>query len=339
MAVRFSAIALLILALMTDRTPNAVRADGDSSNANRPIHLYASAHFGPIGAIKASTPGSASAVINGRAATGEQMIWGGELIEAPSDRSLRVSFDSIGQVTLDRGTMVRFGTALANPYDTGRHVLIASLVNGGLRVNLEREAGAYIEAAGSSFTASLSAQFRVNVSEGRASVETITGNVAVDQQPTGQRRYILRPVAGQGATLSVAARSTRQIQIQVTDENDRPIPDLPILFSLGSPCLGSLGLGAGAGVLSKEKTDNRGIAAVPWIAGAAKCKGAITANVEGTQDSFTFQTEVREQGFFSARNSVLLGAAAAGVGIGIAVSKSGGTKDPIAPVPPPQVRP
>jgi hypothetical protein len=339
MATRFSAIALLILALITGRTPNAVRADGDGSNTDRPIRLYASARFGPIGAITGSTLASSAAVINGQRAGGEQMIWGGELIEAPLDRTLRVSFDSIGQVTLDRGTMVRFGTALANPDDAGRQVLIASLVNGGLHVKLARESGAYIEAAGSIFTASPSAQFSVNVAEGRASVETIAGAVAAEQQPAAQRRYILRPVAGQGATLSVAARSTRQIQIQVTDENDRPIPDLPILFSLGSPCLGSLGLGAGAGVLSKEKTDNRGIAAVPWIVGAAKCKGAITANVEGTQDSFTFQTEVREQSFFSLRNSVLLGAAAAGAGIGIAVTKSGGTKDPIAPVPPPQVRP
>lgn len=336
MATRIPAVVLLILALITGFSPNAARTDGDGAEADRPVRLYASARFGPIGVIREN---SSAVVINGRACGGEQMIWGGELIEAPSDRSLRVSFDSVGQVIIDRGTMARFATSLANPENGGRHVLVASVVNGGLNVKLEQDACAYVEAAGSSFTASRGSRFRVSVAEGLASVETIEGAVTVGQQPAGQRRYILRPVAGQGATLSVSARSTRQVQIQVTDENDRPIPDLPLLFSLGSPCLGSLGIGAGAGTLFKEKTDRRGIAAVPWIAGAAKCKGAITVKVEGTDDSFTYQTEVSQSGFWTARNSVLVGAAAAAAGIGIALANGGASKEPIIPVPPPQVRP
>jgi hypothetical protein len=341
MATRYSAIALLLItALIVSLTPNAVRADGNDSNADRPVRLYSSAHFGPIGAIRGNSPAGSSVVINGRLAGSEQMIWGGELIEAPFDRSVRVSFDTIGQVTLDRGAMVRFGTALANPNDAGRHILIASLINGSLQVKLEQEAGAYVEAGGASFTASRNARFSVNVYEGLVSVETISGTVTAGDQTTGQRRYILRPPQGQGATLSVAARSTRQVQIQVTDENDRPVPDLALLFSLGDPCLGSLGIGAGAGTLFREKTDNRGIATVPWIVGAAKCAGSIIIKVEGSEASFTYQAEVRTQGFFSARNSLLLGAAAAaGIGIGVAVTNNGGNKEPITAVPPPQVRP
>jgi hypothetical protein len=88
----------------------------------------------------------------------------------------------------------------------------------------------------------------------------------------------------------------------------------------------------------KEKTDNRGIASVPWITGAAKCKGVITAKVEGSNESFEFQAEVRKTNFLNARNSLLIGAAAA-AGIGIAVASSGGNKEPITPVPPPVVRP
>ena len=340
MASRFYAIALLlVLALITGLTPTAARADGDGSKADRPIRLYASARFGPIGAINENSAGVGEVFINGRVARGEQVIWGGELIEAPSDRSVRVSFDSIGQVTLNRGAMVRFGTALSNGDDAGRRVLVASLMNGGLHVNLAQEAGAYVEAAGSRFTASPNAQFQVNVSEGIVSFITKAGTVTTEQQPAGQRRYILRPVAGQGATLSVAARSTRQIQIQVTDENDRPVPDLAMLFSLGSPCLGSLGIGAGAGNLMKEKTDNRGIASVPWVVGAAKCKGAITVNVEGTDNSFTFQAEVRVPRFLNARNSALIGGALGGVLVGYFASQSGGNKEPITPVPPPVVKP
>jgi len=235
--------------------------------------------------------------------------------------------------------MARFGTALANPGD-GRHILIASLINGSLQVKLEQEAGAYVEAGGANFTASRNARFSVNVSEGLASVETMSGRVTAGEQTTGQRRYVLRPPQGQGATLSVAARSTRQVQIQVTDENDRPIPDVALLFSLGSPCLGSLGIGAGAGALFREKTDNRGIATVPWIVGAAKCAGAIVIKVEGAEASFTYQAEVRKPSFLSARNSLLLGAAAAaGIGVGVAVANGGGNKEQITAVPPPVVRP
>jgi hypothetical protein len=342
MASRLYAIALLlVLALITGLMPNAARADGDNAKADQPIRLYASARFGPIGAINSDSPGISRVIVNGRMARGEQMIWGGELIEVPLDRSVRVSFDSIGQVTLNRGAMVRFGTALANPDDAGRRVLVALLINGGLRVNLAQDAGAYIEAAGSRFTASRNAQFQMSVNEGAVSFNATAGTISVEQQPVGQRRYILRPVAGQGATLSVAARSTRQVQIQVTDENDRPVPDLAMLFSLGSPCLGSLGIGAGAGMLTREKTDNRGIASVPWVAGAAKCAGAITVNVEGTDASYVFQAQIRQLGFWTARNSLLVGAAAAaaGAGVGIAVSQTGGNKEPIVAVPPPQVRP
>jgi hypothetical protein len=343
MTTRYAAIAsLLIIALMVGMTPCAARADGDSSNADRPIRLYASAHFGPIGEVKDNSPAGSSVVINGRVAGSERMLWGGELIEAPRDRSIRVSFDLIGQVTLERGAMVRFGTALGNPDQAGRHILIASLINGGVQIKLAEDAGAYVEAAGSGFTASPSAEFRVNADDGFASLKTIAGTVTATQQPVTQRRYILRPVAGQGASLSVAARSTRQVQIQVTDENDRPVPDIPLLFSLGDPCLGSLGLGAGAGNLFREKTDNRGIASVPWIAGAARCAGSIEVKVEGTESSFTFQAQVTlRAGFFTVKKSLLIGgaAAAAGAGIGIAVANSGGNKDPITPVPPPEVRP
>jgi hypothetical protein len=342
MASRYSAIALLlVIALVNGLARTAALAYGDNQGADRPVRLYASARFGPIGAVKQNSLADSAVVINGRLSEGDQIIWGGELIEAPANRAVRVSFDSIGQVTLTRGAMVRFGTALADPEDAGRHVLIASLITGNMQIRLEPDSGAYVEAGGSRFTASRNARFSVTVEEGIATVETITGSVTTEQQPVGQRRYILRPPPGQGATLSVAARSTRQVQIQVTDENDRPIPDLPLLFSLGSPCLGSLGLGAGAGALFREKTDNRGIATVPWIAGAARCLGSITVKVEGTEDSFTYQSEVRQPSFWSVKNSLLVGAAAAaaGAGIGIAVTSGGGNKEPITPVPPPEIRP
>jgi hypothetical protein len=138
--------------------------------------------------------------------------------------------------------------------ETGRNVLVASLINDQLTVN---------------------------------------DTVKVAWQTAPPHRYTLRPPAGQGSSLSVAARSTRQLQIQVTDENDKPVADLAILFSLSDACLGTLGVGVGAGTTAREKTDNRGIATIPWVVGAAKCAGAIAAMVEGTTFAFTYQVAIR----------------------------------------------
>lgn len=339
---RFPAMALLLaFVLITGMAPKSAFADGDSTDTERPIRLYASARFGPIGSITDTSFAKQPVVINGRAVYGEQMIWGGEFIQSRAGQSVRVSFDSIGTVILADNAMVRFGTSHGTPGETGRNVLIASLMNGSLSVKLDEDAGAHIEAGGSRFTASQNAQFRVNVNQGRAALAHTAGTVTVEQ-PTVQQKFTLRPPAGQGSTLSVSARSTRQIQIQVTDENDRPVPDLPILFSLGDPCLGSIGLGAGAGTLFTSKTDNRGVATVPWIAGAAKCAGTIVAKVEGTENSFTYRAQVASSsGFWTARNTTLVIAAAAAAGIitGVVVANNGNGDEPIRQVPPPQVEP
>ena len=152
----------------------------------------------------------------------------------------------------------------------------------------------------------------------------------------------MRPVSS-GSQFSVRARSTRQVQVQVTDKNDKPLPDLPVLFSLGDPCLGSLGVAAVAGMTLVQKTDKRGIAAVPLVAGAARCASSITAKVEGTNASVTIKTNIVESksGFWSTQNTLIVAAAAAaavGVGVGLGVANSGG-RESITPVPPPNVKP
>jgi ABC-type Fe3+ transport system permease subunit len=128
----------------------------------------------------------------------------------------------------------------------------------------------------------------------------------------------------------------------VTDKNDKPLPDLPVLFSLGDPCLGSLAVaGVAAGAALRKKTDKRGIAAVVLTAGASKCAASITARVEGTNASVELKATVQErQGFWSARNTLIVAAvaAAAGIGIGLAVANSG-NNTPIRPVPPINVKP
>jgi hypothetical protein len=327
-------VVLMAVMLIVWPGLQSVAAAGDSGN--RPVKLTTTARFSPIGTM------TGRAMVDGRAFEGYAPIWGGEVIQAAVSQSLRVSLDGVGQITLANNAIARISTATGNTEEAGRNILVAALLNGSLSARLAADAGAYIEAAGSTLAAAPGAQFRVQIAEGHAALDNIVGNVTIEQQPAAGQRYILRPPAGQGSSLSVSSRSTRQLQIQVTDENDHPIPDLPILFSLANPCLGTLGVGLGAGTLFKGKTDKRGIASVPWITGAAKCADTILVRVEGTDSTFTYRAQVSGGGgnFFTARNTLIIGgiAAGAGVGIGLAVANSGGST-PIRPVPPPTVKP
>ena len=339
-------VACLTVALIAGFVPT--HASGHSNNdQHRPVTLSVTARFSPIGSIKLNSLSDTSIAIDGRIARGEVPIWGGELINVRVGRTAKVAFSSIGQVTLAQGAVVRFSTARATSSDAGHEVLVASLVSGSIDVKLEAAAAAYVEAGFSAITASRGGMFAVSMENGRAIVTTASGVVTTQDQPAPPQDVNIRvvddlgrPVAS-GSQFSVRARSTRQVQVQVTDKNDKPLPDLPVLFSLGNPCLGSLGLGAVAGMTLVQKTDNRGIAAVPLVAGAARCASSITAKVEGTNSSVTIQASVQSAtGFWSTQNTLIVAgaAAAAGVAAGLIVANAG-NDEPITPVPPPGVRP
>ncbi|MFN7929827.1 MAG: CAP domain-containing protein, partial [Blastocatellia bacterium] len=53
------------------------------------------------------------------------------------------------------------------------------------------------------------------------------------------RKYLIKPMS-LGTNTEIRARATRNLQVQVTDENDHPLPDVPLLFLLA-------GLAAGRG--------------------------------------------------------------------------------------------
>jgi hypothetical protein len=128
----------------------------------------------------------------------------------------------------------------------------------------------------------------------------------------------------------------------VTDENDKPVADLPIIFSLSDSCLGTLGLGVAAGATFTQKTDNRGIAVVPFSVGAAKCAGTLIAKVQGSDASYTYRVQVNSATtFWTARNTLIVaGVAAAGVVGGLAAAGAfGGSSEQVTPVPPPRVNP
>ncbi|PYT04284.1 MAG: hypothetical protein DMF60_15800 [Acidobacteria bacterium] len=343
---RYAATVFCLIAALTVGLASVPACASDGTDRQEStIRLFASARFGPIGAIKMNSLTSGAVAIDGRLAQGEGLLWGGELINVLTDHTVCIALDSIGQVTLSRGAIVRLADARASSADAGYEVLVASIVRGSVDLKLNAAAGAYVEAPGSAFIASRGASFRVRVEDGRALLSTLVGTVRIQDQPPPQDLNIRivddlgRPVSS-GSQFSVRARSTRQIQVQVTDKNDKPLPDLPVLFSLGNPCLGSLGLGVVAGLTMVQKTDKCGIAAVPLVAGAAKCAASILAKVEGTNASVSIQTSVQPGAhIFTPRNTLLTAAAAgAGVGIYVAVSNSGGSQK-LTPVPPPTLKP
>ena len=334
-----SGVALIAVLMISSVPRNAFAAGGADGEAR--IRLHATALAGPIGSVNAF--GSLS--INGRQAIGETFLWGGELIEA-TNGATRVLFDSIGSVTLAAGAAARFSATRSSTDEAGRSVLIASLLRGSLAIELHSDAGAYVEASAARFNALPGASFKVVMQGSRAVLNTISGTVNAESQQ-GRPTYKIRPVdelgrpVDLGRTLSVRARSTRNFQIQVTDENDKPIPDLPILFSLGNPCLGTLGLGAGAGNSFRKKTDNKGIAAVPFVVGAVKCLGSLSAKVEGTSTEFTQEIGVQRQGFWSTQNSLIVAGIVGGAVLAsvLIINSGGNDNQRIQPVPPPVVKP
>lgn len=330
-------LVVALLAALIPAPAHAGHSGKDAESRNTP------ARFGPIGSISKKSLGD-TASIDGRISQGGDPIWGGELISAAGNRSVQIDLDSIGQVTLDRRSSVRLASASSG--NSRADVLIATLVTGSININLNAGARAYVEAGSSAFSAFAGASFNVRLDSNGAVLNTLAGEVLA-QDPTPPQDVNIRIVdelgrpVSSGAQLSVRARSTRQVQVQVTDKNDKPLPDLAVLFSLGDPCLGSLGLGVAAGATFRQKTDKRGIASVPLITGAARCAASILVKVEGTNASVSIQTNVvQNRGFWNTQNTLLViaAAAAAGVTTGFLVANSG-SKQPITPVPPPKVTP
>ena len=296
--------------------------------SGRAVAASSSTTAAPIGAVESL----GTAVVGGRTAFGKTVLWDGELVQAPNDTNARISIDEAADITLSRTAVARFAVK------SGPTVVI-SIVSGDVSVALKPEASAYLEACGSVFHASRGSAFRFVSSDKAPTVEATRGNVTIEQQPAPQKHYVVRPV-GMGSNISVRARSTRQIQVQVTDENDRKVPDLPILFALGGKGFGSLGTGLVPRTAMTVTTDARGVATVTFEAGDTAGSDTISATVEGTRDSWIGQLSVTAAGggFWSARNSLIIAGIGAGVGVGLYFALRNNTQ-PIVAAPPPKVTP
>ncbi|MBI3649652.1 MAG: hypothetical protein HY231_01240 [Acidobacteria bacterium] len=326
---------IVAVALMALTLPKPARAD--NPDEDKPIRLRAVAESAPLGSLFSL----GKVALNGKASSGEQTLWGSELIYALSDNGASVDVEALASVTLKKGALVRLAkNTNANRDANLRGVLIASLVNGEVNVKLQEDASAYVQTCGRVFTSSKGAAFRVSAKDGVALVSAAYGTIE-EQQPATPKKYFVRPV-GLGAQTSVRARSTRQIQVQVTDENDKPVPDIPIIFALGSAGAGTLGSGSAAGATATVQTNAQGQATVQFTAGENASTTDITATVEGTRYSWTGSLSVAAAGagFWTPLNTTLvIAGAAAGIGLGVYFGTRNNSKDPVRQNGNPNIKP
>ena len=312
-----------VIVLSVCLAPGSTRADTGNHEADRPIHLYATASVGPIGRMANNPLSQSSVTINGRPASGGQLVWSGDLVQSSAGARVCVPLDSIGKIKLAGLTTVRLA-AKHSTHDDGSNgvTLIASLAQGEISVELEHSASAYVRAAGTEYVSSEGAAFLTSVREGRASIAVKSGEV----RPLGQaaqHQYTIRPV-GHGSNIRVPAGGLQRLQVQVL-EDGRPVPGVGVLFALDTSAavVGLLGLGTLSGTTANVITDADGMAAVQFVARDSSGSSPISATVEGTRVSWTGQVTVTSKS--APRNSLwaiaVVAGAAAAAGIAYALTR------------------
>lgn len=357
----------LVVVLIIGLTPEVVRADGGQDIS---IRLFATATYGPIGRVMWNLPGS-KAAINGVFTDGEQAIWNGDVIEATGNASVRVWLDSVGQVMLKSGARAKLAVTLTSVDDNiARRVLIASLISGDMVVKLERDTTAYIESCGSAFTSSNGANFHLGVRKGKAAFDVANGAVwaeALLPQPpaiisrVGFERNTGRPVdlgndpvkqkhnkpgatGGSVHSEQLAFRvkgrkgaKTRKILFRLdadltetqTAQDEEPIADTTLLFELSPADIGSVSP-------QRMRTDAQGIARTAFTAGPNPKTGKLKVTAEELGSFREFDVFVLP-GFWTTRNKILIGVAAAAAVVTCIVGCGPNPKPPLRQEPPPVI--
>jgi hypothetical protein len=256
-----------------------------------------------------------------------------------------VEIASIGQVTLSKGAIARLATSFATSEDNKSYpVLIASVKTGEVAVRLEESACAYLEAAGSAATTSRGASLSVIIRGSKMAVEATKGEVEITQISPQSRASkiaygeIRRDALGNNVfielspRLDVEQRTARNITMRVTDKNDKPIPDLPVIFTVSK----GLGVFPGGTTSFTATTNAEGAATAPFeVSQPLQRTGTITANVEGTDVSQTIEVRVKGK-TVTPRRLLAVGAIAALVGVIIYVDPEP-PRPPLRQEPPPTI--
>jgi hypothetical protein len=316
--------------------------------ANVTTHLYASPMAGLIGTVEAA----GAMKINGRLIRGKEMLWDGELIEAPPEISARVALDGIGSLTLAAASGVKLSTAIVSTDQAGaQRVLVASVSSGDCFIRLQPEVGAFVQAFGATFAAEAGAQFKLGARDGRAVVDVRSGHVAaigryvIELTPpaldvlatlamvkeSAPRKYRLASVS-QGYQAVVPLGSARELKFRITDENGEVAAGVPVSFSLMSldqdqrnPVI-SFGHHLLTTPTYQAMTKSDGTVTVPFTAGTIAGSAVIiaAAGADPQHRAAVITSANGHHGFWNARTAIpvfLTAAAIVAAGVTVAVTQ------------------
>lgn len=316
--------------------------------ASAPLRLYANPMAGMIGTVEAPK----AMMINGRRVQGRELIWDGEILQAPPDASARVTIDGLGQVTLAAASSLKLSTTTVRPDERStRRVLVASIISGEAIFRLQPDSAAVVGTAGSSFAAEGGAHFRLIARDGKAVVEAASGSVvsigryvieltmpvaelmdslALAREQMTPRKYRIGPV-GFGYQTIVPPRTTQELRFKVVNENGTPAAAVLVAFRLsqaeGKP-VGTLGNGLLRTLSYTGTTNAEGTITVPFTAGEEAGSVSLNATVNDSPPTRTSVVVVpgngSEKGFWTPRHAIpvlLTGAAILGLGLGVAATR------------------
>ncbi len=331
-----------------------ISAVKDATSLSPAARLSANPLEGMIGTVEAPS----AMKINGRPVRGKEVLWDGELLEAPAEMLARVTLNGIGSVALAAATRARISTATVRLNDQSlRRVLVASIVSGDCVVRLQPESGAFVQAFGQAFAASGGAHFRLGAREGRAVVDVTSGivesigryvvelmppsltmlhDLAVTKEQTTPRKYRIA-AAGSGYQTVVPLNGSRELKFKVTDDHGRIAAGIKVRFELKALdqavgiVPGSFGFALINSATWNATTNTVGEVTVPYSAGANPGSVSVVASVGDDQpQSAAIISSSGHSGFWTTKTAVpVLLTTAAMIGIGTTIAVTRGDKLPI----------
>ncbi len=285
----------------------------------------------PIGVVSSL----AAIEINGRPTGQQSLIWNGDSVRAASGATAQLNVSGFGQIILHGNSAVRVVTNVEG------HVLQAKVLQGELTMALNPDATAQVDLASATYLTTRGARVRASLREQRPHILATTGQVlplgnvsmsaeiaAQTEQQTAPRKYLIKPL-NLGTNTEIRARATRNVQVQVTDENDRPVPDAPIFFLLGNGGgAGSSGAGTLAGQTSvRAVTNAQGIADVNFTASdVVGSRSQIQIRVENSNAEWQGTIQIiRAAGFWTPQNTAIVIAAGTLAGVLPPILRKGST--------------
>jgi hypothetical protein len=339
-----------LLAMLLACAPMTGLANSEHEKLSAGLRTPSPTMMAPIGTIE-----SLEAVeINGVLVKRDAPVWSGDIIQAAPATTSRIAVKGAGEVLLRGGAAVKLSS------DVSAQRLTAAVIKGEMSVTLNPEFSAQIQIGERIYVVSKGAKLNAAWRDGEPVLQTSKGSVmamgswsvdnmvASNEQQATPRRTLIKPY-NLGASTDVRARSTRSVQVRVTDENDKPIPDAPVIFLISGGSVGGGGAasaggasgGAGAagasggsfaGQTSITVTTNaQGIASTNFTASNITGSAArIRATVQGTDATWegTFRVIPAQSGFWTPHTAVPV-FAIIGAAVGIGIYKIVTKKDPV----------